>query len=256
MSRNMNRLRRLLFLLVSLIILSSLVPIASAGVLSPGKRAPAHWVPVSVAITKTGELHRALFTEADLAIIDVTRTTNATGCTTFMAAIPSEEHIDLESLDSLVANARTIVRGRITASEAGFYNGHPGTLYTLRPRPLLKHYGQLGAQSSLFLFIPEATIPTSQGYICARTFSDVPAPVAGDEVLAFVSLDPIDANQSVLEVDAQKQLVVVHEQRLFHSAAASVTRDEPKRAYATLDDLESAIRKNIHIDDLPKGGAQ
>jgi hypothetical protein len=250
----MNRLRWLLFPSVILVIACASMA-TTASVLPPGRREPAHWIPVPTAITKTGELRRDMLSRLDLAVIDNNRAKNATRCTTFIGPSPTEQFIDLDSLDSLVANSLTIVRGRVTASETGFYYGHPGTLYTLQPKPLLKEYGHLDGRSFLFLFIPEATIPTSQGYICARTFSDIPAPVSGDEVLAFVSLDPIDASHRIIEVDAQKQLVVVHGHQLFHPAAV-VKRDELKRAYSTLDDLESAIRQNKHINDIPMGVAQ
>jgi hypothetical protein len=225
-----------------------------ANVLSPGRREPAQWIPVPTAITKAGDLRRDMLSQLDLAVIDSNRAKNSTRCTTFIGPSPTEQFIDLDSLDSLVANSLTIVRGRVTASEAGFYYGHPGTMYTLQPKALLKQYGHVDGRSLLFLFIPEATIPTSQGYICARTFSDIPTPVVDDEVLAFVSLDPADANHRILEVDIQKQLVVVHGHQLFHPAA--MTRDESERAYSTVDDLESAIRQNKHINDVPMGLAQ
>lgn len=252
----MNQLRRLLLSSVILVVTCAVIATTSANAQPRGGRATAHWLPVSAVITNTGTLRRDVLSRLDLAVIDDNRAKNSTGCTTFIGPSPSEQFIDVDSLDGLVASSLTIVRGRVTTSEAGFYYGHPGTLYTLQTKPLLKHYGHIGGQSSLFLFIPEATIPTSQGYICARTFSDVPTPVVDDEVLSFVSLDPADANHRILEVDAQKQLVVVHGHQLFRPAAAAMNSDEPKRAYSTLDDLESAIRQNKHINDIPKGVAQ
>ena|GEM_PF-2055850 len=253
--RKMSQLPRLLLSTMFLVIACAITATA-ASVQPPGRREPARWVPASVAITKTGELRRDIFSRLDLAVIDGNRARNSTGCTTFIGPSPTEEFIDLSSLDSLIANSLTIMRGQVTASETGFYDGRPGTLYAVRPKPLLKHYGHLGDQSSLHVFIPEGTISTSQGYVCARTFSDIPAPVVGDEVLAFVSLDPIDGKRRILQVDVQKQLVVVHGHQLFHPAAAAVTPDEPRRAYSTLDDLESAIRHNKHINDVPMGVAQ
>jgi hypothetical protein len=241
---------------VSLFVLSAALATTSANAQPSGRHEPAHWVPVSAAITKTGELRRDMFSRVDLHEIDAIRAKNSTGCTTFIAPSPSEEFIDLTSLDSLIANSLTIARSRVGASEIGFYDGRPGTLYTLRPGSVLRDYGHFGVQSSLFLFIPEAVIPTSEGIICARTFSDVPTPVVGDEVLAFVSLDPRDANHSILQVDANRQLVVVHERQLFHPAAVAVTRDQPKRAFLTLDDLESEVRQNKHINDVPARGAR
>lgn len=252
----MNQLRRQFLLSVILIVVCSAMATTPANAQPRGRWATAHWLPASVAVTKTGELRRDLLSRLDLAVIDNNRAKNSTECTTFIGPTPTDQFVDLGSLDSLVASSLTIVRGRVTASEAGFYYGHTGTLYTLQPKPLLKDYGRLGGQSSLSLFIPEATIPTSQGYICARTFSDVPAPVVGDEVLAFVSLDPADADHRILEVDVHKQLAVAHGHQLFHPAAAAMTREESKRAYSTLDDLESAIRQNKHINDVPMGVAQ
>ncbi len=241
---------------VSLLVLSAALSTTSANAQPPGGREPAQWVPVSTAITEAGELRRDLFSRLALRIIDADLARNSTGVTACIGQSSTEEFFDFGSLDGLIANSLTIVRRRVSSSETGFYDGRPGTLYTLQPGPLLKNYGHLGGQSSLFLFIEEALIHTSKGTICARAFSDVPAPIVGDEVLAFVSRDPIDADHSILQVDAKKQLVVVHERQLFHPAAVAVTRDQPKRAFLTLDDLESEVRQNKHINDVPARGAR
>lgn len=156
----MNQLRRLLFPSVSLVIFCAAIATTSADAQSSGRREPAHWIPVSIAITKTGELRRDMLSQLDLSVIDGNRARNSTGCTMFIAPSATEEFLDLRSLDGLVASSITIVRGRVTASETGFYNGHPGTLYTLQPGPPLKRYIPLGEQSSLFRNLPGSECDT------------------------------------------------------------------------------------------------
>jgi hypothetical protein len=214
---------------------------------------PLAWIPADAAFTQTGELRADLFSEADQFILNDIRKRNPTQCTVFLGPPPSDLFLRQDSLDALVSSSRSIVRGRLLQRETGFHNGEPGSLFTLRPEAVLKSYGRIAADGTLFLFVPEATIRTSKGLICARTFSEIPTPVVGDEVLLFVTFDPIDAEQRILKVDTQKELVVIHDGHVFSPAATHALSNGVPKPYSTLDDLEWAIIQNTHVQDFPQG---
>jgi hypothetical protein len=214
------------------------------------------WVSASAAFAKTGELRPELFSRADQVILKQNQKQNSIRCKAFLAPRPSEEFVAKDSLDALVANSLSVVRARLVEREPGFYNGAPGTLFALRPAAFLKSYGRISFTAPLFLFVPEATIQTPNGLICARTFSDIPLPALGDEVVAFVTSDPIDAEQRILEDDTRKQLDESHEGRVFQPAATEVSSAGVPSSYTNLDNLERAIRENKHIQDLPRRAQQ
>jgi len=220
------------------------------------RRATVHatpvWLSSDAAFDQNGELRPDLFSDVERSIINANREQNGGGqCVTFLSGRPLEDYRQADSVDSLTANALSIINGVIVARSTGFYNGVPGTLLAVRVTEAIKAFSALTSHDTVFLFFPEATIPTQRGLICSRAFAPVPLPELGDGIIAFATLDPIDAQQRFVEVDPHTQLIVAHHGKLSEPAATKMRADGTRSPHESLGDLARDIKTSKHLLDVP-----
>ena len=176
------------------------------------------------------------------------RQKNSDRCNIAVGAPVIEDFTPKNSLDTLVGYSLTIIKGRVVAGGAGFDNGTPGTLFALRVDETYKSMRRTATSGPLYFFIAETTIPTTKGVICSKSFSPVPLPAIGDDVIVFCSVEPIDDEQRILYIEASNQFVLQHDGRLY------LPRLTNTPAPASIDDLGSLIRANPHLHDShPRG---
>jgi hypothetical protein len=204
------------------------------------------WVSASSAFDRNGEFRGELFADYTSRFLNESRRNNGDRCNAILAPPTFEDFTPKDSLDSLVGYSLTIVKARVTAAGAGFDNGHPGTLFALRVHETYKSIGKIATSGPLYLFIGETTIPTPKGLICSKTFSPLPLPSVGDDVIVFCSVDPIDDELRILHIDESHQFVLQHAGRLFLPRL----KDDPLPANADIDDLGARIRANPHLHDF------
>ena len=165
------------------------------------------WVAAQDAFTADGELDPHLFSARARERLDDLRRRNGDTCTYAAAAPALELHARVDSLEDLAAAAQTIVTGTVIAAENGFYRGDPGTLFTIRVAESMKRPSR-ASLSTVYLFVPIAEIPTSRGMICARGPLHSLMPRAGDDVLFFTHLPPLDRESRLFSVEPHLQLLV------------------------------------------------
>jgi len=210
------------------------------------------WVSADAAFDSAGNLRPDLFTKSARFTLDNELRQNSAGeCKAFLSGPPLEDFSRRDSLDALISNALTIFEGEVTNTATGFYDGTPGTLFAVSRSNVFKSFGHVASDGDVFLFIAEATIETSHGPICARTFSTTPTPQVGDHVIVFSSLPPIDAGSRILAVDTDTQLVVSHKGSVYAPLSIQTLASGKRIRYANLNDLSWAIRENPHVQDVP-----
>jgi len=208
--------------------------------LRPG---PPVWVSAHSAFGRDDEL-RDLF-GGDMRMLDDLRRKNADRCNVYIGAPVSEDFTPKDSFDALVGYSLTIVKAHVVAGGAGFHNGTPGTLFALRVDETYKSIGQTATSGPLYLFIAETTIPTAKGFICSKSFSPVPLPAVGDDVIVFCSLESIDDERRILHIEESHQFVLQHAGRLYLPRL----KGDALPSNDNLDDLGVRIRANPHLHD-------
>lgn len=210
------------------------------------------WVSARAAFRADGELRAELFSPVSFSMLNENRRQNSgSDCRVALGAPPLEDHTAKDSFDALVGNALTIIQGTALSSDTGFLNGVPGTLISLHVDDTYKSLGIIAKDGDVHVFIAEATIPTGAGVICSRTFSNIPTPVAGDKVLIFSSINPLDADHRILIVDERKQIVVDRESRVYRPTSALAGGAWPPACCADLKEIGSRILENKHLHDIP-----
>ena len=229
----------------------------------PGNRGTARptqasweWIPAATAFTPEGDFRPDLFSPTWERVFERNREANPTSCTQFFA--PIQEQLPLDApLDQVVSASWLIVRGRLSHAETGFYIHEPGTLFTLIPSQVLKGGRRIAERTRLFMFIPEATIQTPKGYICSQAppppLGQVPIPVVGDEVLAFVSRPAVNIAGNILRVDTWTQLVVKRGTSVLAPASIEPLTDGVRTPYRSLDGLAFEIERNPGVLDSQNG---
>jgi hypothetical protein len=210
--------------------------------LRPG---PPVWVSARSALNGDGEFRSELFEKHTLEILNKLRRKNSDRCNEALGSPPLEDFTPKDSLDALVSYSPTIIKARVMASDAGFDNGLPGTLFALRVDETYKSVGQAATRGPLYVFIGEATIPTAAGIICSKSFRN-PPPAVGDEIIVFCSVYPIDNEGRILHVDESHQFVLQHAGRLY---LPQLTGDSLPPATG-IEDLGGLIRANPHLHDV------
>jgi hypothetical protein len=210
------------------------------------------WVSARVAFGPDGKLRTDLFTASSLRILNNNLSKNfGSDCREALGSPPLEDFVARDSFDDLVAGALSIIEGHVISTDTGFLNGIPGTLVSIQPAETYKSNGHLATQGNIHVFVGEATIPTRTGVICSRTFSNVPTPAIGDDVVVFASVDPMDTERRILVLDERKQLVVHHLAHLYRPLLATKGDAWPAGCCADLKDLGFRLRENKHLHDVP-----
>jgi hypothetical protein len=213
------------------------------------------WVSARAAFRPDGELRAEQFGAVPLSMLNENRRRNSgSDCRVALAAPPLEDFAPKDSFDALVASALTIIQGHVLSTDTGFLNGIPGTLISLHVNETYKALGHLATKGDVHMFVAEATINTPTGVICSRTFSKVPTPDVGDDVVIFASLDPLDADHRILTVDERKQIVVHRLGHTYRPAPLTSSAGDawPPACCSDLAELGSRIRENQHLHDMPK----
>ena len=204
------------------------------------------WVSAREAFNSDGELRPELFSGADLSLLNKHLRRNAgSDCIEYLGAPPLEDFTSKDSLDAIISSALTIIEGRVVTTDVGFYNGVPGTLVVLSVGETYKALGRVAAKGPIDLFVGEATIPTRTGSICSKTFSHVPTPRIGDDVVVFASIDPLDVEQRILVVDERTQFIVQRDARVYMGVPTA------RGCCGDFHELGSSIRENQHLHDAP-----
>lgn len=201
------------------------------------------WVSAHSAFGPDGELREELFWNHLGEFLSKSLSKNTDRCNAYVGPPIFEDFTPKNSLDALAGYSLTIVKARVVAAGAGFDNGTPGTLFALRVDETYKSIGNTATSGPLYLFIAETTIPTAKGFICSKSFSPVPLPAVGDEVIVFCSVEPIDDEQRILHIDESHQFVLQHAGRSYLPRLT----DDP--APANIDDLGALIRANPHLHE-------
>jgi hypothetical protein len=210
------------------------------------------WVSVRAAFGPDGELRPELFDAVSLRMLNENRRKNAgSDCREALGSPPLEDFAAKDSLDDLVASALTIIEGRVISTDTGFLNGIPGTLISLRVSETYKSLGHLASKGNIHVFIGEATISTHTGVICSRTFSKIPTPEIGDDVVIFASIDPLDAEQRILVIDERKQFLVQRGGRVYRPLSSPEGHLWPAGCCSDFNELGSRLRENKHLHDMP-----
>jgi hypothetical protein len=204
------------------------------------------WVSAHSAFGRNGDLRAELFWDHAAEFLKQSLSKNADRCNAYVGAPVFEDFTPKDSLDALAGYSLTIVKARVVAAGAGFDNGTPGTLFALRVDETYKSIGQTATSGPLYLFITETTIPTAKGFLCSKSFSPLPLPAVGDDVIVFCSVDPIDDEQRILHIDESHQFVLQHAGRLYLPRL----NDDPLPPNANIDDLGARIRANPHLHDF------
>jgi hypothetical protein len=202
------------------------------------------WVSAHSAFGRDSELRDELFWNYAGEFLRKSVSKNPDRCNAYVGAPVSEDFTPRDSFDALAGYSLTIVKARVVAGAAGFDNGTPGTLFALRVDETYKSIGQTATSGPLYLFIAETIIPTAKGLICSKSFSPIPLPAVGDDVIVFCSLEPIDDEQRILHIDESRQFVLQRAGRLY---MPWLTIDP---APVNIDDLGALIRANPHLHEF------
>lgn len=221
------------------------LPVAGGGHLIPpvalAQDARPVWVSEREAFEPDGSLRKDRFPESVRNDLDRLRALNGTeDCRLFSGSEP-EIFQARDTTDALLRHSRVILAGDVVASEQGFLSGMPGTLYAVKVSRRVKTLPGFN-HHVVHLFVNDARIVTSTGLICARNFSEIPTPKAGDRVLFFSYFDPFDANGTLFSVDLRTQLVVESHGRIARPKSLA---DLPSKVdwRALLSDLEARANR-------------
>ncbi|MCU1245793.1 MAG: hypothetical protein JWN02_1703 [Acidobacteria bacterium] len=197
------------------------------------------WVAADVAFDARGDLRHDFFPNGAGDALDRNRAENADGrCHFFLGAV-SEGFIHNRTLEELVDDSRAIVAGTLSGSRPGFYANEPGTLYTVTVAAILENDRHTIAPSGpLYLFQPQAEIPTPRGLICAHEPGTELLPI-GTRIVAFANMAPIDQESRILQTDQDQQLFVERNATLIPPRAAPSSLIAP----ATYEELLARIHK-------------
>jgi hypothetical protein len=210
------------------------------------------WVSARAAFRPDGELRAEMFATVPLSMLNDNRRQNSgSECRVVLGSPPLEDFTPKDSFDALVSSALTILEGQVISTDVGFLNGVPGTLVSLRVIETFKSLGHIATKGNIHVFVGEATIPTPTGVICSGTFSKVPTPAIGDDVVIFASVEPLDAEHRILSLDDRKQLVVHRLGHVYKPVLSSGAASWPSDCCSDLVDLGSRIRENKHLHDMP-----
>lgn len=210
------------------------------------------WVSARAAFRPNGELRAELFDAVSLRMLNENRSKNSgSDCREALGSSPLEDFAPKDSFDALVASALTIIEGQVISTDVGFLNGVPGTLISLRVNETYKSLGHLATKGNIHVFAGEATIPTHTGLICSKTFSKVPTPEIGDDVVIFASIDPLHTDQRILVIDERRQLVVQRLDRVYRPISTHGGDAWPTGCCSDFNDLGSRLRENKHLHDMP-----
>lgn len=168
------------------------------------------WLSERAALNSKGELLLELFSDSTQQRLRAHLQANRNGSCQRIQLESEQEHFRPQAtLDDVVLHSSIIVTGTVAGSARGFYRGLPGTLVALRNVERLKQFGEISRQDVLRIFFPGGAINTSQGAVCSQALpgsAAVPAP--GDRLIAFMYGAPIDEENSILEVDLGRNLLV------------------------------------------------
>jgi hypothetical protein len=250
-------MRSVLIIILSASCVTAVLHAADRGPAAPRDEVPASiswarseplplWVSAAEAIDEKGELRPGKLSADRRARFDKHRLANAAGdCKQFMGR-PPETYRPTASLEDLVGNALTIISGDVVATEQGFYAGQAGTLLAVKVTERLKTFGRTGIRDRAFIFVAEARISTSQGAICASTFSKMPLPQVGDRIVVFGYFDPVDREGLVLPADLRQQVIVEHDDRLHLPMTA-------RAGVNNLRELTDVIRAHPRLHEVAAG---
>jgi hypothetical protein len=210
------------------------------------------WVSARAAFRPDGELRAEMFAPVPLSMLNENRRQNSgSDCRAALGSPPLNDFASKNSFDALVGSALTILEGRVISTDVGFLNGVPGTLISLEVNETYKSLAHIATKGNIHVFVGEATIPTRKGVICSRTFSNVPTPAIGDNVVVFSSIEPLDSEHRILSVDDRRQLVVHRLGHVYRPMLSSGDHSWPSDCCSDLVDLGSRIRENKHLHDMP-----
>ncbi|HYC93737.1 MAG TPA: hypothetical protein VEO54_31330 [Thermoanaerobaculia bacterium] len=120
---------------------------------------------------------------------------------------PAVEHYKPNTtLPDLVQSALDVVAGHVVQTESGFWKGVPATLLTIEITDRLKWSGNFESPARIRAPYPAGRIVTATGVFCGIATLTTLVPRSGDPVLLFVLTPPADAERSVAEPAARREL--------------------------------------------------
>ncbi|HEX8410372.1 MAG TPA: hypothetical protein VF883_16020 [Thermoanaerobaculia bacterium] len=177
------------------------------------------WIPATEAFTDSGDLREDLFPPHVRAQLHQVRDLNPERCE-YAAVAPSLEIFEpVDSLENLAISAESVFSGAIVAAEPGFYDGNPGTLFSIQVDRAFKRGHAASTVPTVSLFLGIGEIKTPRGHICGRGLRGAVAPNLGDEVLFFAHLAPMDLGGRIFVVEPHKALLVQSKSHLTMPSA-------------------------------------
>ena len=185
----------------------------------PGAAYPV-WVDAETAFAPTGTIDTTLMSETSREMLEENRAKNGGQCREFLGR--TRETPLPQTIDDLIEQSLHIFSGEVTAVRQGLYNGQPGTLAVVRLLDRFKRSGPPSARE-VYVFIEQATIETPQGLVCSSTFSPSPAPQAGDHIIVFDDLNPMDESETLFAPDSGRGVVLERSGRVYLPDVAHAT---------------------------------
>ena len=209
---------------------------------------PPLWVSAREALSPGGALRGELFWADQARRIEENRAANDGGCRRYLGSHAYESRTEPPALDTLIARSYTIVAGRITDADTGFYNGTPGTLYRLEITARAKALGHDLQGPATWLFIPRAQIKTDRGWICSEQITRNVDPVVGQQIVAFAERPAADRDRRILVSTGRGRIVVKNDQGL--AGLSWLPRDTDFASFV------ERIRQSEQIRVEPRGRRQ
>jgi len=215
------------------------------------------WVDEAQAFAGNGRLRADLFRPEQIDLVDdyfraverdVHPAVPGRPCRMEMGApIFENEPPRARTFDAMVSRSLTILTGRVTGLQQGFYRGSPGTLLRVAVAERLKDFGRLASSAEIHVFLSAARMQTTRGLLCVDDGVSVPMPAVGDRIAVFSESMPQDDRHELLPIDARMGLFVERSGKLaLPRSMASTMAATP----STLSALVDLVRENPGVSDL------
>jgi hypothetical protein len=156
-----------------------------------------------------------------------------------------------DSLEDLVANARSIFVARVLDQKTGLLGAIPGTLYQIRVERVIGNSSEPPESADeLLLFYPEAAVRFGDHYLCSTARRDFIKPSENLRVLVFDYDHHTVANSSILNPPAQNVLFELPSGQLAYPRRLRANLQETSRSGLlghdeTIEEFITAVERMV-----------
>lgn len=212
------------------------------------------WVPAEELLGEGGELRlgRMAPNEArqlERAIATIGRNSESPGgffevetaacAVTTVSSWPDGPPQPRDGLLSLLAGAKAVLFGTVSARSSGFLFGSPATLLELELDATSVRAAPFSDASHLYLAYPQASFSLAGTVFCGRHHRSATLPAVGSRILLLAQATPIDREGLVLQPSLKELIVADAEGNLV--LPENLQRDDELVGISTLEELQAKV---------------